>query len=76
MKRPSLSQTLDAVGFAALSGACICLNVELSDVNRGLNAAADQNMVQAITQRLNKMQDQMDGFAGGKPVQDADFRAS
>lgn len=76
MKRPSLSQTLAAVGFAALSGACLYLYVELSHVNRDLNATADQNTVQAITQRLDKMQDQMDGFAGGKPVQDADFRAS
>jgi len=76
MKRPSLSQTLAAVGFAALSGACLYLYVELSHVTRDLNATADQNTVQAITQRLDKMQDQMDGFAGGKPVQDADFRAS
>ncbi|AXA66817.1 hypothetical protein [Pseudomonas oryzihabitans] len=30
----------------------------------------------AITQRLDKMQDQMDGFVGSKPVQDADFRSS
>lgn len=76
MKRPSLSQTLAAIGFAALSGACLYLYVELSHVNRDLNATADQNTVHAITQRLDKMQDQMDGFAGGKPVQDADFRAS
>ncbi|MGF7244011.1 hypothetical protein ABIC11_004467 [Pseudomonas oryzihabitans] len=76
MKRPSLSQMLASVGFAALSAACIYLYVELSHVNRDLNATADQNTVQAITQRLDKMQDQMDGVAGGKPVQDADFRAS
>jgi hypothetical protein len=67
---------LASVGFAALSGAYIYFYVELSHVNRDLNATADQNTVQAITQRLDKMQDQMDGFAGGKPVQDADFRAS
>ena len=76
MKRPSLSQTLVSTGFVALSAAYLYLYVELSHVNRDLNATADQNTVPAITQRLDKMQDQMDGFAGGKPFQDADFRAS
>lgn len=65
------SQTL-----AALFGACLYLHVKLSHVNRALNPTGDRNRVHAITQSLAKTQDQMDDFAGGKPVQDDDFRAS
>ncbi len=70
MKRPFLSQTLATEGFAALSGACLYLYVELSHVNRDLNATADPNTVHALIQRLDKMQEQVDGFAAGKPAKD------
>jgi len=76
MKRPSLSQSLCTAGFLALSSACLYLFLQLKHVDRDLDAAAGQDTVLAITQRLDKMQDQIDSFAGGKPVQDADFRAS
>jgi len=76
MKRPSLSQSLCALGFLALSSACLYLFLQLKHVDRDLDAAAGQDMVQAITQRLDKVEDKLDTFAGSKPVQDADFRAS
>lgn len=76
MKRPSLSQSLSIAAFLALSGVCLYLLLELKHVNRDLDAAAGQDLVQAITQRLDKVEDRLDKFAGSKPVQDADFRAA
>ncbi|MDR6680186.1 hypothetical protein [Pseudomonas oryzihabitans] len=76
MKRPSLSQSLSIAAFLALSGMCLYLFLQLKHVNRDLDAAAGQDMVQAITKRLDGVEDRLDHFAGSKPVQDADFRAS
>jgi len=76
MQRPSLSKSLSIAAFLALSSACLYLFLQLKHVDRDLDAAAGQDMVQAITQRLDKVEDKLDTFAGSKPVQDADFRAS
>ncbi|KUM40199.1 hypothetical protein AR540_12730 [Pseudomonas sp. EpS/L25] len=59
-----------------MSSACLYLFLQLKHVDRDLDAAAGQDMVQAITKRLDGMEDRLDRFANGKPVQDADFRAS
>ncbi|KTS76429.1 hypothetical protein NS274_15590 [Pseudomonas oryzihabitans] len=76
MKRRSLSQSLSIAAFLALSGVCLYLFLQLKHVNRDLDAAAGQDMVQAITKRLDGVEDRLDHFAGSNPVQDADFRVS
>lgn len=46
---------------------CLYLFLQLKHVDRDLDAIAGQDMVQAITQRLDKVENKLDTFAGSKP---------
>ncbi|UXZ97230.1 hypothetical protein K3169_04810 [Pseudomonas phytophila] len=76
--RPSLSRNvvLRALGLIMLIGVCAYQQLQINQIRAGFDSSPSLDTVNAITQRINGVDDRLDAVSQLKPVTINDFRAS
>lgn len=75
--RPSLSRNvvIRALGLVFLIGMCVFQQLQILQLKTSVESAANLDTVNAITQRINGVDDRLDAASVLKPVTIEDFRA-